>query len=283
VASARSLTLAFIDRRPAAAARALTAMEVEDAAAFLDDVPARYATSALAHMSAWAASAVVARMSVEHAAGALRGLNYQTAAAVLRLVAPGPRASLLAELPAAVRRDFGITLSFPLDTVGAHMTTAILTQRFDHNVADARDLVRRARNADDACVMVLDETHRLMGVVLPVALLRATGATPLTDIMDGDVAPLSARARVATIAGLAAWDRYASLPVVSRRKHVIGALNRTTLRQILTEVESTGAHAADGLPVALADSLVGTIAGLARLLAPGPSPARDQSDRGGRQ
>jgi Mg/Co/Ni transporter MgtE len=280
VASAGSLTLAFIDRRPVAAARALTAMEIEDAAAFLDDVPARYATSALAHMSAWAASAAVARMSVEHAAAALRGLNYQAAAAILRLVAPGPRQSILAELPAAVRRDFGITLSFPVDTVGAHMTTAILTQRSDHNVADARDQVRRARNADDACVMVLDETHRLLGVVLPVALLRASGATPLTEIMDGDVAPLSARARVATIAGLTAWDRYASLPVVSRRKHVIGALSRATLRRILTEVESTRADAAARLPVAIGDSLVGAIAGLARLLAPGAAPARGQNGRG---
>jgi Mg/Co/Ni transporter MgtE len=282
MASAPALPLAFIDRRPAAAARALTAMEPGDAAAFLQDVPARYATTAISYMSAWAACAVASLMDTESAAAALRGLHYQGAAAILRLMAPGPRERVLAELPGALRRDFRMTLSFPVDTVGAHMNTAILTQRPDHDVADARDLVRRAKKADDACVMVLTESHRLAGVVTPAALLRATGQTPLSEVMDAGVEPLSARVRIATVTERRDWDRYTSLPVVSRRGHVIGALSRETLRRALSEAEPLESRPVRRLPISLAEALAAAVTGLARLAVP-TAGSRDDDPGGGRR
>ena len=69
MARSRSLILAFIDRRPATAGRALAAMEPGDAAALLEDIPVRYATRVLSHMGAWAAVALLTRMSVDKAAG----------------------------------------------------------------------------------------------------------------------------------------------------------------------------------------------------------------------
>lgn len=281
MASARALTLAFIDRRPAAAARALTAMEPGDAAAFLEDVPARYATRAIDYMSAWAACSVVGQMGTDRAAAALRGLHYQSAAAILRLMAPEPRDRILAELPAPVRRDFRMTLSFPVDTVGAHMTTAILTQRSDHDVADARDQLRRAKRADDGCVIVVGDNHRLVGLIAPAALLRTSGTTPLTDVMETDLEPLSARARIAAVADRPAWDRYLSLPVVSRRKHVIGVLNRTSLRRALAEAAPLEGRPAPGVSVSLVDALAGTVAGLARLAVPGSAAPRRDGRGGG--
>ena len=50
------LSLAFIERKPVAAARALNAISVVEAAAFLQTIPTRYATRVVARTSAWSAS-----------------------------------------------------------------------------------------------------------------------------------------------------------------------------------------------------------------------------------
>ncbi len=272
MAESKSLSLAFIDRRPAAAARALAAMEAEDAAAFLEGIPTRFSSRALAYMNGWSAAGILACMNPEAAAAGLRGLRYQTAAAILRLMAPQLRGPVLEALPARSRRDFRTTLSFPADTVGAHMTSGVLAQRRDHDVADARDQIRKAARADFGCVVVVDEEQRLAGLISPVALLRWPGTTPLEDILDTEVTALSARARITSVMGLQDWDRYASLPVLSRRKHVIGVLSRINLRHALSTAHAGEAPASEALPVSLADALVGSLAGLARLLEQPMSP-----------
>ena len=263
-----SLTLAFIDKRPAAAARVLTSIDADDAAALLGSIPTRYATTALAHMSAWAASCVVSRMNVDKVAATLKGLHYQNAAAILRLLDHEVLAQILDAMPTAIQRDFRRTLAFPADTVGAHMTTSILALREDHNVADARDQIRRAKAADANCVIVVDEAHRLLGLTDPVALLRSPGNTQLTRIIDTDTGPLSARARLAAVADLEAWDRYSSLPVISRQKVVIGVLNRAALRSLLQADEQSDSGTERGLGSSLAEALAACIGGLARLLNP---------------
>jgi len=264
----RSLILAFIDRRPAAAARALAAMDEDDAAGLLEDLPTRYGSRVLIHMGAWAACTLLAKLTVSKAAAVLAGFQFQSAAALLRLMDRAPRLAILEEMPASMRRDFRTTLAFPADAVGAHMTTAILSQRTDHTVTDGRDQVRRAGRADTGCVVVVDEAHRPVGVIAPVTLLRATGKTMLTDVMDTDVAPISARARLVTVRDLAVWDRYQSIPVTNRRGHVVGVLNQATLRQALAQAKPEQLRGSESVLSGVAGVFTGVLAGLANLADP---------------
>lgn len=276
MAESRSLILAFIDRRPAAAARSLAAMEPADAVSLLEDLPTRYVSRALIHMGAWAACTLFARMSVSKAAAALAGFPFQSAAALLRLMDRDPRLAILQELPAPMRRDFRTTLEFPADTVGAHMTTSILTQRTDHTVADGRDQMRRAAKADTGCVIVVDEAHRIAGMVSPVTLLRSTGNTLLTEVMDTDVKAISARARLVTVRDLEVWDRYQSAPVTNRRGHIVGVLNQSTLRRALAEPGTEPSSISPDLLSGLADVFAGVLGGLAGLLESRPAASRSR-------
>jgi len=280
MAESRSLILAFIDRRPAVAARTLASMDPVDAVGLLEDLPTRYVTRALVHMGAWAACTLLTCMSVPRAATVLAGFPFQNAAALLRLMEREPRLTILQELPAQMRRDFRTTLAFPADTVGAHMTTAILTQRIDHTVADGRDQMRRATKADTGCIIIVDEAHRMAGVVSPVTLLRSTGNVPLIDVMDTDVKPLSARARLTTVRDLETWDRYQSAPVVNRRGHVIGVLNQATLRHALASPGLEASSASPDLLAGLTDAVSGVLGGLAGLLQPNPGDSRSQREGG---
>ena len=281
MAKSRSLILAYIDKRPDAAGRALAGMEPDDAAALLEGIPTRFATRVLTHMGTWAACGLLQRMAAHKAGAILGGFNYQHAASLVRLMTAAVRNRLLRELPAELQSDLHTTLSYPRDSVGAHMTVSILTQRMDHTVGDARDQIRRATGADTGCVIVVDDNHRLAGVVPLVALFRYARSTPLEDVMESDVAPVSARARIAAVRDLDGWDRYSSLPVVSRRKHIIGTLNRAALRPAAVVTPVPGTTSPQGLPGALADALIGFVAGLAHLARQGSGPGI--SDSGNRR
>ena len=268
MASAPVLSLAFIDRRPAAAARALTAMDIDDAAAFVEDIPVRYVARVLARLSTWTAAGIVSRVSPAAASAALKSMHYQRAAAVLRLMEPACRRPVLLEMPTRLQRDFHTSLAFPADTVGAFMTTMVLTQPGDHTVADARDQIRRARRVEDAGVVVVDDAHRLLGVVPLLSLLRERGGVPLRDLMDTELTPLSARARLSSVVALEAWDQFSGIPVVSRGKHVIGILGRKTLREAVAMAATGVAAAGNAPPLALVATLGDVIGGLVGLLVP---------------
>ncbi len=262
MAKAESMSLAYIDKKPVAAGRLLAAMDAADAAAFLDAVPEPYVTRALAHIGAWSASAIVSEASSRVSEAALRGLPYSDAAAILRLMAQDVRESALNALPAGLQRDFRMSLSYPDDTVGAQMTTSIMIQRPYHTVADARAEMRRATDADVPVVFVVDDSHQVAGVVSADTLLRQPGKSPLHDVMDTGIEALPARARIATVFDVAAWDEYTYLPVANRTHAVIGALARKSVGRQRKDSVAPAPSGKTALVGALFSALVATTTGL---------------------
>ena len=258
------VTIGFIKRRPASAARALATLAPEDAAAFLDAIPTRFACSAVSRMNPWPASLIVSALESATAAALLRELEFAHAARILRLVSPAARRAPLAELPQRLRRSFELSLSFPADSVGANMTTDIALLTPAEGLADAQDLVRRAPRHTLELLFVTDAQHRYRGVLHAVDLLRHAGHFSLDDLMDADCPAVPAQARVDRIAGLEAWDDFSLLPVVSRSGELIGALPRKAVRR----GESLAGSGA-GIPSlggSLLDAMAVSVTGLAALL-----------------
>lgn len=279
MADDNALSIAFMTSRPADAARAIRGMDPGDAAGFLEAVPTRIVAGVLARLGDWAAAGLLTRMSAATGAGVLRNLPYADAAAALRLMPAEARADRLDELPSRLARDFRRSLAFPADTIGAHMTAAIVALRAEDTVADARAAIREAGPADAEIVFVVDGAKRLEGGVSAVSLLRYPEKTPLRDIIEFDIPALSARARVDTVGGLDAWDDYPLLPVLSRRQQVIGGLSRRTagrLRAAEQEDESAGYP---GMAADLLATLFATAADLVRLGGSVSGPATVSDDR----
>ncbi len=263
---AAPLTIAFIEKRPLSAARTLAAMEPDDAAAFLETIPARFAANAFSHMGAWPASALLAKMGAASGGAALRELDYPNATAILRLMSEDRRAQLLTELPEKLQRDFETSLSFPEDTVGAQMTTAIVAMARDHTIADAITQIRQSRKPKTDVVFVIDKARKLAGAASPAALLCYPSKTKLGDIMDANVVSLSARARLSAVSALEAWDDYTQLAVVSRQKQVIGALSRKTAQRGADHYALTDAENPTSIAASIASAFFMSGIGLAQLL-----------------
>lgn len=280
MANPSALTIAFLDKRPSTAAQTLAEMEPADAGAFLDAVPSRYVVRTLTHMNSWSASRLIKMMQAPNAAAVLRDLDYTISAAVLRLVGEDERANLLALLPRKLRGDLESSLSFPDDTVGARMTTAILSLASDETVATATALLKKSSGDYPEFVILVDEEKRLVGAVSPVSLLKSAAATRLSDIADDNIISLSARARINSIARLSAWEDYSHLPVVSRKKQVIGALSRTSARAYERPQAAALESTSTSILAAVAGAFYDCAIGMGRLVADVDQPERKTKKQG---
>ncbi len=276
--SAPELSIGFIKRRPASAARVLASLPPVDAAGFLAAIPTRFSATALGRMSPWPAAQIVRHLDAVAAAAVLRELPYVEAAKILRLAPAADRPALLAELPQRLQRSFELSLSFAADSVGANMTTEVATLMVSDSLAQALELVRRSPHDTTELLFITDAQHHYHGVLRALNLLRHPEYFSLADLVDTNCPTLPAQARLDRIAYLDAWNDFGQLPVVSRSGELIGALPRRALRG-----QASSAQPVDGTP-SLAASLIGALAesvtGLAKLVA--DDTPTDSGDANGR-
>jgi magnesium transporter len=267
------LTLAFLERQPMAAARTLAALEPVEAAALLDHAPTRQITEVLAHAGPWSASRILQRMEPENAAAVLRAVDFRQAVAILRFAGTEEQDRLLRAAPTKLRRDFQSSLAYPEDTVGGHMTTKVLAMTGSHTVADALHEMGRAetREGDPHAVYVTDRQRKLLGVATAGVLLGQRPENSLDEIADGSIDQISARSRLSTVVHLEGWDRFPALPVISPRRHLLGALPRAALRRFAEVEEAEGLEAESSIPGAMAGAFLFSALELARLLIENPN------------
>jgi Mg/Co/Ni transporter MgtE len=240
-----SVTLAYIDTRPASAAADLSRLDPEDAGAFVDSIPVRYAVKVMGLVSSWSGASILARMSASKAVGILIETPFAKAVEILRLMETGARTRVLEDAPRRLKRDFEISLSYPEDTVGASMVIETFAFPPEQLVRDVLTEIRSTNAIQSDVVFVVSPEHELLGAVQLLALLRAEGGQKLENIMREDIQCLSARSRLLSVANLEGWDTLTLLPVLSRRNHLVGALSK----KVVTEKLDMGNR---GIPVASA-------------------------------
>ena len=162
---------------------------------------------------------LVGALAPETATGVLTAMPVDDAVAVVRQLEPGPRAALLASLPAPRGEALETLLAYPAGTAGGLMTTDIRTTQ----AGEARDNLLRRLRADPPpleglyTVLVLDDGGRLTGVLPPSALIRG-GTGPL------DAPTVAADTPVAEVAELFARHDLIAVPVVDGERRPLGVV-----------------------------------------------------------
>lgn len=267
MSSVSPLTVGLIEDHPLTAVRALAAMDPDDAAVFCETLPTRHAAAVFSKMSAWSASTLIPQMTPESGAAIIAELDYQTAVSIVRVTPEASRKKLLSALPKQLSRDLTSTLTYPADTVGAKMSTTIVVMAADQTVGDAVAELRQIKRAKTGVAFVVDETRKLLGVVNAYELLQRPNNSPLSEVVDRSVRPLSARARLSTVESFAAWDDYAHMPVVNRQNILIGALARGKFRQPTVQTELDVAQVrTPSILASVASAFFAGGVGLARIL-----------------
>ncbi len=224
------LSLAFLQNRPKAAAALLQDFTPEDCVEFLREMPLEVLVPVIDGMASWPAARTLSLLPVDLTADILQDLPDAETETLLRLMSNEQRGAVMAHMPASTAQGFANKLAYPISTVGAWMDTAVPRFTLDSSVDHCLDLVKRQQTHLGGIVIVVDERHRLVGLVEVEKLLTSNGEVPLADLLNTDVQPLSARATLWEVEHQEGWTLFPSLPVVDRNHTMLGALTHSALR-----------------------------------------------------
>jgi Mg/Co/Ni transporter MgtE len=272
------LTLAYLEHAPAAAAKVLHEIGINDAAAFLETVPARLAAPVVNHMIPAVGARCLERLAAPRSAAILRNLAYHDGASLLRLVRVELRESILAELPTSIAKRLHRSLQYSINSVGAWIDPDVPLLSPEHTVEDALRYLRDTRTASH---IFLESTSngRFLGAISVHELLRSEHMAPLAQLPIEEIAPISNRAALATVAFHPAWDEYLMLPVVGRRYNVLGGLSRIAVRRGVHEQHAGTQAAPNSVLANLGSALLLTCTALFRLLVQSGSLLSDHRTR----
>jgi len=231
----QTLTLAFLQRRPQSAAGVIEDLDPSDGAAFLATVPGRIGAPVVAFMAPWAGARCVELFPADRAASLIRNMSYQDGTTLLRLISKDRIDAILKQLPKRLARDFTNSLAYPSGSVGAWMDYGIPLFEPGNTVADGLKFAKLGGGRRDLHIFVGNSRRELVGAVSMGDLVRSEPQTKLSEIMDPGVQALSNRATLASVAEQPQWDDYPMLPVIGRRKQVLGGLSRSSLSKGLEE------------------------------------------------
>lgn len=222
-------TLSYLRTHPTDAARTLERLPAATAGALLEALGTEVVAPLVACMSPSAAASCLARMTPERAATLLQHIRAASAALILSTMPPEPARDLLARFGTTAGLRVRRLLHRPPGSVGAVMTPAPPTLSAALTVGDAVKRMQQQRS-DPACDLYLvDDTHRLVGIVNTATLLRAGGRRPLRSLAARDYATLHTSTALAAAVNHAGWRTRRILPVTESDGTLVGILDRQTL------------------------------------------------------
>jgi magnesium transporter len=226
----------FFEHDPVAAAQSLELMEDEAAVQAIRSMPAALTAQVFGYLQIERATALVSKLPPKTFREVVARMDPQQGAGILIGLSPEKRHDIIDELPETARERIRDLLAYPENSAARIMSTEYVALRPWTKVREAvrriRMLARRTSPA--SYVYVIDEQHRLAGVVTMRDLLLATGGIELASIMRTDVLRIPPTLDREDVANLLATRHYFAVPVVDAEGRMLGVV-RTD--QLLSDVQ----------------------------------------------
>ena len=235
------------------AARFLEQLPAEQAVAILDHAPPEAAARSLHSMAPHVAARCLEDMQPEAAHSALAALPLGTATVLLRRIGDERRALLLASVSPKLRERLEPLLMYLESTAGAIMDPLLTAAPEDITVEQARRFLRASPAQMYYYLYVVDRAQVLVGVVGLRELFMADDDELLREIMNPKVASVSDRATLTAVVAHPGWRDFHALPVVSEGGVFVGMIRHQTLRRLAEAAEQGPGGAAFGTLIALGE------------------------------
>lgn len=238
-----SFALRFMTEHPKAAVRVLEQTDPNAVSRLFASIPPAYSSSVLRYMMPELASNLLQRLDIEDAGAILSDLDNTSVTTILRLVDQNRRRLLLDELPAGLRKNCELLLSFPINTVGAWMNPSMLTIADDLKCKNVlRSLKARETAGGSDMIYIVDREGTYLGRTLLLDVLKANENQQVSAIMDTSCPALPAPMILAQAGEHRAWEIADDLPVTNRNNKLLGILHHHTLRQGLNHNKAKRHH-----------------------------------------
>ena len=226
----------FLEHDPVAAAQSLELMDEDEAVHALRSMPVTLVLEVFGYLQVERATAFLERLPPKSFREVVERMDPQQAAGILIGLSPEKRQAIIDELPANTRNRIRDLLEYPENSAARIMSTEYVALRPSTKVKEAvrriRMLARRTSPA--SYVYVIDEDHRLAGVVTMRDLLLASGGSELLQIMKTDVLRVPASLDREDVANLLAHRHYFAVPVVDVEGRMLGVVRS---EQLLSDVQ----------------------------------------------
>ncbi|MCL4744965.1 MAG: hypothetical protein KJZ83_06075 [Burkholderiaceae bacterium] len=280
-ADAAELALAFFELRPGAAAQVLEGLPAEEAVDALSQAPARLAAPVLATMVSGPAVRCLTVAGQDPAAAWLRAMDEGDAIRLLRQLPAARCEALLVELSARTARRLRAALRYHESLVGAWIDPGAATVPVERSVGQCLRAFRSPDATTSQLVMLVAANGRFVGAAPVERLVCARDDTPVAELVDRALVPLSVRASIVVAAGHEGWRRYGVLPVSSADQSFRGALTRASLDKAIESRRGAATLARSPATITgeLAGAFLAALGGVARSLAAGDSHPRERDAR----
>ena len=234
----QGLALAFLQTKPAAAARLLELQPPAEVATFLEGVPFSHATGVFERMLPHHAAEICAQMPPHTCAATLAPLDNHKIAAILRYLPVATQEQISDLFPEKVKLTLRIVFDYSDDSIGAWMIPNGLALPSDCKVSEALERVKGHDATNDHDLLpVIDRDGLLQGEASLRKLLSATPDLAITSIMQPVEVRLFGRANLETESKNPGWKTRDTLPVVNSKSRLVGILRHTDLRRGLEHAE----------------------------------------------
>lgn len=214
-----------------------------EAARVLEQVSPGHVAALFAGFPLQTGAPVLASMLPEHAAACLEALPPATAGKMImempvasagrfyRLLSESTRNALIDHLPPKARSDIRRYLAYPSGTAGALLDPRIDILPENVTVVEALHRIEQCHDPVGCDIYVVDDAHRLVGVVELGRLMAAEHHSRLRMVMRRKTQAVSAHADVDTLQTHPGWSSRRRLPVVERDATLVGALDYSRLEE----------------------------------------------------
>ncbi|MGQ0502168.1 MAG: magnesium transporter [Panacagrimonas sp.] len=225
----------FLREHPAAAARRIEGLPLDEAVEQVCTLKADALVAAWPSLGADRGAALLARMPEPLARNVLASLLPTEAVRFLGAMNEDDRARLVDGLEPDLRTQLLELMTYPDDTAGRLMDTRVITFRPDMSAAAALQQLRNSRTRAARTLFVVDEHNRLRGQVPIQQLAIADPEACLRDLAQPVPAAVSAMDPRDEVVQTVEKHRLTDLPVVDLDGRLIGLIQHGMLVQALQE------------------------------------------------
>lgn len=185
----------------------------------------------------------------EHMAELIKEMSHDDRVDLLRRLMPRVAESLLRLVDEADRRDIATLVRQEVNTAGALMTTDYAWLPPSLTASEALDRLRLQAPESETIyyIFVLDDQHRLLGVLSLRDLILAPRHALIRDLMENQVVSIRATEDRELVAKTMAQYDLIAIPVVDEQGRMVGIITHDDVIDVVVQEATEDAHRMGGV------------------------------------
>ncbi|GJQ60397.1 MAG: magnesium transporter [Candidatus Scalindua sp. AMX11] len=219
----------FIENDYLTAARIMEEVKESQAVDVLNNLPPKLSVKVISSLQPNSLASLLTKLPASLFDEIISNLDPQKISDIILGIPDELRKSFLDKTPEKSKRHIQELLTFPEDSAGRLMTKDYVAFHSHMKVKDAISKIRTTRKRVSDYTYIVDDEHRLAGVLSMYNLIQAHRESNLESIMERDIYKVDCFDARQKIVDELKQYRYSNAPVVDSQNHMLGIIRAERL------------------------------------------------------